>query len=73
VTGLDTMTIIWGLKAFGARRGNLKQASLADLRCRARILLEMLNEEGQAVLLPTVALAELLVGVEEKVHQQVSE
>ena len=68
MNALDTMTIIWGLKVSGGRRGNPKQPGLSDMRLRARILLEML--EGEAILLSTVALAEVLVGVDEKMHQK---
>jgi predicted nucleic acid-binding protein len=64
------MTIIWGLKVSGARRGNPKQPGLSDLRFRARVLLEMLEEEGQAILFSTVSLAEVLVRVDEKMHEQ---
>ncbi len=70
MTALDTMTIIWGLKVSGARRGNPKQPGLSDLRFRARFLLEMLEEEGQAILFSTVSLAEVLVRVDEKMHEQ---
>ena len=70
MTALDTMTIIWGLKVSGARRGNPKQADLSNMRVRARILLDMLEGEGQAILLATVALAEVLVRVDENMHPQ---
>ena len=72
MNALDSMTIIWGLKISGGRRGNPTQPGLGDLRVRARILLEMLEEEKpvQKILFSTVALAEVLVRVDEKNQQQ---
>src|SRR5262249_14858932 len=62
--------IIWGIKAIGARRGNPKQKGVSDMRLRARILLELLEAEQQAILFPTIALAEVLIRVDENVQQQ---
>jgi len=65
---LDSMTVIWGLQATGHRRGNPQQPALADLQRRARILLDMLDKEEQTIILPAVALAEVLIGVAENSH-----
>jgi predicted nucleic acid-binding protein len=70
VIALDTMTIIWGIKSQGAKAGNPKQRDLREMRCRARILLDVLESEAQMVIIPTIALAEVLLGVEEKMHVQ---
>lgn len=65
---LDSMTVIWGLQSTGNRRGNPQQPALSGLQKRARILLDILEREGQTIILPTVALAEVLIGVDEKFH-----
>jgi predicted nucleic acid-binding protein len=70
VTALDAMVMIWGLKSQGAKVGNPKQRDLREMRYRARVLLDMLEGEQQAVMFPTIALAEVLVGVDEKMHSQ---
>jgi predicted nucleic acid-binding protein len=64
------MTIIWGLKVSGGRAGNPRQPGLSDLRIRAKILLEILESDAQMVLLPTVALSEILIRVPEAKHQE---
>jgi predicted nucleic acid-binding protein len=64
------MTVIWGFKATGSRRGNPKQKDLPEMQRRARILIDVLEKENQMVILPAIALAEVLIGVEEKHHDQ---
>jgi predicted nucleic acid-binding protein len=67
---LDSMAVIWGLQSTGNRRGNPEQKDLSDLQRRARILLDILEKEKQTIVLPTVAVAEVLIGVDEKFHDQ---
>jgi hypothetical protein len=62
------MVMIWGLQSKGAKRGNPKQSDLRELQIRAVILLDMLEADGKQIIVPTVMVAELLVGVDRKNH-----
>jgi predicted nucleic acid-binding protein len=64
MVALDTMTLIWGLQ----KAGNPKQGNLAEMQCRAFILIEMLQDAGEQMLIPCVAIAELLIGVKVADH-----
>lgn len=57
---LDSMTIIWGLQ----RGGNPKQSNLRENQFKAAVLIDMLTDDKQTIVLPTVAVAEVLVGTE---------
>lgn len=65
---VDTMVLIWGLKSAGARAGNPRQPNLKEMQLRSVILLDMLEEQKETIIVPTVAVAELLVGVEPAKH-----
>ena len=67
--GLDTMTLIWGLTKDNPRRGNQRQANLAEMQVRSLILLDILNEEKQEIVIPTITVAELLVKVPLDKHE----
>ena len=66
--GIDTMVMIWGLQSKGAKRGNPRQPNLRELQIRAVILLDMLELDHAQIIVPTVMVAELLVGVERQFH-----
>jgi predicted nucleic acid-binding protein len=61
---LDTMTLIWGVQ----RGGNPKQSNLREMQCRACILIDMLQESDERVLIPCVAVAEYLTGIDPADH-----
>ena len=61
---LDTNILIWGIKSRHSKRGNPRQRDLIDLQRRSAILLDMLDADKQRIIIPTVTVAELLVGVE---------
>jgi hypothetical protein len=61
---LDTMTLIWGIQSAIYRSGNPRQRNLAEMQRRSVILLDLLEEEKETILVPCVAVAELLVGVD---------
>ncbi len=56
---LDTMTLIWGIQ----KSGNPSQSNLVEMQCRAAILIDLLQEDKTTVIIPTVSVAELLIGV----------
>jgi predicted nucleic acid-binding protein len=57
---LDTMTMIWGLRLGGPTPSN---AHVADMQRRARILLDELDEDKARIIVPTIVVAELLIGM----------
>src|SRR5713226_2700021 len=65
---LDTMTLIWGIRSAAAKAGNPRQTNLAEMQCRSRILIDMLQEDRKKVIIPCVAVSELLIGVELSQH-----
>lgn len=64
IVALDTMTMIWGIQ----RAGNKSQNNLAEMQCRAHILLETLQDDKATIIVPSVVVAELLVGVDPSKH-----
>ena len=66
--GIDTMVMIWGLQSKGAKRGNPRQPNLRELQIRAVILLDLLELDHAQIIVPTVMVAELLVGVGRQFH-----
>jgi hypothetical protein len=65
---LDTMTLIWGLQSVGAQRGNLRQKNLTEMQLRAVILLDILEEKKEKIMIPSIAVSELLIKVEASQH-----
>jgi predicted nucleic acid-binding protein len=61
---LDTMTLIWGLQ----RGGNPSQSDLHEMQFRATVLIEALQQAKDKIIIPCVAVAELLVGVDPADH-----
>lgn len=61
--GLDTMTMIWGLQGIEPRGGNPRQRNLTEMQQRAVILLDILEEDKEKIVIPSVMVAELLVKV----------
>lgn len=62
--GLDTMTMIWGLQGIEPRGGNPQQMNLTEMQQRAVILLDILEEQKEKIVVPSVMVAELLVKVD---------
>lgn len=56
---LDTMALIWGIQ----RGGNPKQTNLREMHYRAHILIEILEDAGDKICIPCIAVSELLVKV----------
>jgi hypothetical protein len=65
---LDTMVLIWG----GLRKVNPQKGTLSDhdaeMQRRSRILLRDLDEKKEIVIVPAVAVAELLCPIDPKEH-----
>jgi hypothetical protein len=68
IAALDTMCLIWGLRSPGHRPGNPHQANLAEMQCRARILIDILENNEATIVIPSICVAELLVGVDRTDH-----
>lgn len=60
---VDTMVLIWGIRA-----GSKLDPPNKELRRRAKILLESLDEEKQEIIVPTIVVAELLTPVPHEKH-----
>jgi predicted nucleic acid-binding protein len=65
IVGVDTMVLIWWMpgpvnKAYDAQT--------TELRTRAKILLDVLDEEKKQVVVPTITVAELLAPIAAKDH-----
>ena len=64
----DTMVLIWG----GLQRNNPKRGTVTpwvtEMRRRSRLLIRELEERKERIIIPTVAVAELLVGVASSDH-----
>lgn len=65
--GLDTMILIWGLQRPHHKAKRTKQ-NVAEMQRRSRILLNELSASKEIIIAPTVAISELLCGVERKDH-----
>lgn len=61
IVALDTNILIWGLQEH-------KPGAKSDLLRRAKILLRQLDEDCANVLVPSVVVAELLVGIPPEKH-----
>lgn len=59
----DAMIFIWGLQKPHFRAKKPSRQDLADLQKRAKLLIRELNEAGEKIIIPTVAVTELLCGV----------
>lgn len=68
MVAIDTMVVIFGIRA--AQKGSAKPVDqkLKDLRRRALVLLETLAASGETVVLPSIAAAEVLAGIPTKDH-----
>ena len=65
---LDTMILIWGgLRQVNPAKGTLSEHD-AEMQRQSRILLRDLDEKKETVIVPAVAVAELLVPVDPKEH-----
>jgi len=64
---LDTMVLIWGLRKVDPQKGTLSDHD-AEMQRRSRILLRDLDEKKEIVIVPTVAVAELLCPIDPKEH-----
>jgi hypothetical protein len=61
------MVLIWGMRK-GIKASNPRQANLADMQRRARILMDILQVEKKTIIVPTVMVAELLTGIPPESH-----
>jgi predicted nucleic acid-binding protein len=61
---LDTMTLIWGISSPGNKAGNPRQSDLLEMQCRARILIDQLEQDNATILIPAIVVAEVLCGVQ---------
>jgi hypothetical protein len=68
---IDTMILIWGLKSTHVKGARPTTQDVRDLRRRSIILLDQLAASEETVFLPTVALAEFLLGVDPTDHGSV--
>src|SRR5713226_4839145 len=66
--GVDAMVIIWGLKKTHHKGKKSTLQNVVEMQRRARILLETLAEEKETVVVPSVAVAEVLLGVDPNEH-----
>lgn len=67
---VDAMVLMWAMRALSTAR---KRSSTDDdlaLQQRAWMLLEMLHDEQRQVVVPTIAVAELLTGIPHAQHGQ---
>src|SRR4051812_5138879 len=62
------MILIWAMQGEGAKRGNPRQKDLLEMQARATILLDMLEESGTEIIVPTVMVSELLAPIEPRFH-----
>jgi predicted nucleic acid-binding protein len=68
IVALDTNILIWGIKSKHSRRGNPRQPNLVDLQRRSAILLDILDQNKDRIVIPTITVAELLIGVKPAAH-----
>ncbi len=66
IVAVDSMILIWGMRS--RKSGDKSSKELQDLETRAQILFEILDEEKDEIVVPTVAVAELLAGVSPEDH-----
>jgi predicted nucleic acid-binding protein len=66
-TALDTMVLIWAIQ-HPTHRKKQPDPAVVELRRRAKILLDILSEEGAQIIIPSVVVGELLAGIEEAHH-----
>jgi hypothetical protein len=67
---LDTNILIWGIKSKHSRRGNPRQPNLVELQRRSAILLDILDQDKERIIIPTITVAELLIGVDPAAHAE---
>lgn len=65
---LDTNILIWGIKSKHSKRGNPRQRNLIEMQRRSAILLDILDENKERIIVPTITVAELLLGVDPSEH-----
>lgn len=61
VVGIDTMVLIWGYREWPTRSGT--SDSVREMQVRSRLLLRDLSDQKATIVLPTVAISELLCRV----------
>lgn len=62
------MILIWGMKLRHHKTGGSPSKETIELETRAKILLDILDEEKSSIIVPTVTVAELLAGIDRQDH-----
>ncbi len=66
--GIDSMVLIWGLKKPHHKGKKSTTQNVPEMQRRSWILLEQLHTAKETIIVPTVAVAEVLLGIELKDH-----
>ncbi|HVA48043.1 MAG TPA: PIN domain-containing protein [Pirellulales bacterium] len=67
---IDAMVLMWAMRALSTARPKSATDDDLALQQRAWMLLEMLHDEKRQIVVPTVAVAELLAGIPHAQHGQ---
>jgi PIN domain len=65
---LDTMVLIWGGLRPPVARNPAASAHAVDMEFRSRVLIRDLEDRGEKIIIPTVAVAELLTALDDHLH-----
>lgn len=71
ICSMDAMTMIWGLRKPHYSKSQQPSEEVVDLQRRAHVLLLSLDQQRARIVVPTVAVAEVLAGIERQRHGQV--
>jgi hypothetical protein len=67
---LDTMVLVWGGLRPPISKKTAASAHVAEMEFRSRVLIRDLEDRGEKVIIPTIAVAELLTPLEPRQHGQ---
>jgi PIN domain len=67
---LDTMVLVWGGLRPPISKKTATSAHVAEMEFRSRVLIRDLEDRGEKVIIPTIAVAELLTPLEPHQHGQ---
>jgi predicted nucleic acid-binding protein len=66
---IDAMVLIWGFqKPHYQKKGKPRNQDVAEMRRRARLLLTTLAEDNETVMVPAIAVSEVLIGIRPEEH-----